>query len=64
MNGNKKFLKVISINLLIFIVLISLFELIFGYWLKDDNFGIFIRDQRNIEKRFDTLHKGEKYNYC
>ena len=63
MTRKKKFLKIIYINFLIFFILVLLFEIIFGYWLKDENFGIFIRDQRNIEKRFETLHKGQKYNY-
>ena len=43
--------------------MIALFELFFGYWLKDNNFGIYIRDLRNIEKQFDNTHNGEKYRY-
>ena len=64
MNVKQKVLKIISLNLLIFFILILLFELFFGYWLKHENFGIYIRDQRNVEQHFDILHKGTKYKYC
>ncbi len=63
MNVKQKVLKIISLNLLIFFILILLFELFFGYWLKHENFGIYIRDQRNVEQHFDILHKGTKYKY-
>ncbi len=63
MSGRQKFLKVISYNLIIFFILILFFELIFGYWFKDENFGIYIRDQRNVEKKFDIIHYGKNYKY-
>ena len=43
--------------------MIILFESIFGYWFKDNNFGIFIRDQRNIEKQYRNTHNGKIYSY-
>ena len=60
---NKKIYKIIYLNISIFLFLIVLFELFFGYWFKDNNFGIYIRDQRNIEKKYDNIHNGKKYRY-
>jgi len=62
-NNKTKTSKIIFFNIFIFISMIALFELFFGYWLKDNNFGIYIRDLRNIEKQFDNTHNGEKYRY-
>jgi hypothetical protein len=58
---NKKIYKIIYLNISIFLFLIVLFELFFGYWFKDNNFGIYIRDQRNIEKKYDNIHNGKKF---
>ena len=55
--------KLIFLNLFIFFIAILLFELIFGYWFKNENFGIYIRDQRNVEKKFDIIHNGKNYKY-
>ena len=59
----KKILKIIFLNISIFLILIMIFELLLGYWLKDNNFGIYIRDLRNIEKQYDNIHNGKKYRY-
>ena len=58
-----KILKIIFLNISIFLILIMIFELLLGYWLKDNNFGIYIRDLRNIEKQYDSIHNGKKYRY-
>ena len=50
-------------NIFLSLCLIILFESIFGYWFKDDNFGIHVRKLRNIEKKFDNTHNGKKYSY-
>lgn len=39
--------KIIFYNFIIFFILIFLIELIFGYWLKKENFGHLMRDNRN-----------------
>jgi len=62
-NNKMKILKIIFFNIFISLFVILLFELFFGYWLKDSNFGIYIRDIRNIEKQFDNTHNGKKYRY-
>ena len=43
--------------------MIALFEVIFGYWFKDNNFGIYIRKLRNIEKQYSIDHNSKKYRY-
>ena len=42
------FLRLISYNLLVFFVAIILLEIFFGYWFKDENFGIYMRKERKI----------------
>lgn len=63
MSKKLKFLKVVSLNLVIFFIFILVFELFFGYWFKSQNFGIFIRDQRNINHQFDIIHNEQNYKY-
>ena len=62
-NNKIKIFKIIFLNIFIFLSMFVLFELFFGYWFKGNNFGIYIRDLRNIEKQFDNTHNGEKYRY-
>ena len=62
-NNNIKISKIIFLNVFISLFFIVLFELFFGYWFKDNNFGIYVRELRNIEKQFDIVHNGKKYRY-
>ena len=63
MKNKIKILKLVFFNLSTIFILILFFEIIFGYWLKNENFGIHIRDQRNVEKKFDIIHNGKNYKY-
>ena len=63
MNDITKIFKIIFVNIFVFFTIIILLELSFGYWFKDNNFGVYIRDLRNIEKHFDSTHNGKKYSY-
>ena len=56
-------MRIVFFNIFISFCLIILFESIFGYWFKDNNFGIHVRKLRNIEKQFDNDHNGKKYRY-
>ena len=58
-----KILKIFLYNFLILLIFLTLFEIFFGYWFKEQNFGIYIRDQRNVEKYFEIAHNGKKYQY-
>ena len=62
-HNNMKILNIIFLNLVISFIVIVLFELFFGYWLKDNNFGIYIRELRNVEKQYDNTHNEKKYKY-
>lgn len=57
--------KIITINLAILIILISLIELYFGYWLDKDNFGYLMRKNRNqihdYEIKFDNKIYKHRY---
>ncbi len=58
-----KKINLIIINFLVFIVLIIFLELIFGNWIKKNNFGYFIRELRNIEIPMSVKYQGDEYNY-
>tara|TARA_B100000579_G_scaffold370297_1_gene332250 strand:- start:3080 stop:4111 length:1032 start_codon:yes stop_codon:yes gene_type:complete len=58
-----RILKIFLYNFLILLIFLTLFEVFFGYWFKEQNFGIYIRDQRNIKKHFEVSHNGKKYKY-
>ena len=59
-----KFIKIISINILIFLIIIFVFEIILGYWFKKNNFGIYMRSERNKAIKFSVNHhNNEKINF-
>ena len=58
-----KYIKLISINSFIFFLLIIIFELIFGNWFKENNFGYSARELRNIEIPMSVKYGGKNYNY-
>ena len=58
-----KYIKLISINSFIFFLLIIIFELIFGNWFKENNFGYSARGLRNIEIPMSVKYGGKNYNY-
>jgi lysophospholipase L1-like esterase len=55
----KKFILFV-INLSIFVIFIGVIELIFGYWLKNNNFGIYMRSERNKVVKFSVNHHNNK----
>ena len=55
--------KIISINLLLFFILIIIFESIFGYWFKENNLGYIVRSDRQKKVLYETIHNGEKYKF-
>ena len=58
-----RFLKILLINILIFITLIFLVEIFFGYWFDKDNLGPYMREHR-MKKNLYQLKTDEKnYNY-
>ena len=42
------FLKIFIYNIIFFFITIICIEIIFGYWFKEENFGIYMRKERKI----------------
>ena len=57
------FLKTIFYNFLVFFVAIILIEIFFGYWFKDENFGIYMRKERKINWQTTSNFNLEKYEF-
>ena len=56
-------LKYLIFNFLVFLSLVFIIELIFGDWLKSNNFGSSIRELRNINIPMSVKYEEKKYNY-
>ena len=55
--------KIFFINLCIFLLLIIFIEAIFGYWFKEDNFGIHMRKHRNQSENYEIKLNKQKYKF-
>ena len=58
-----RFLKIIVINFFIFFLLIIILEVIFGYWFKSENFGIYMRKERKVNWQTESSFNGKNYNF-
>ena len=62
----RKIIKILFINFIIFFSLIFIFEVFFGYWFKENNFGFIMRFERQkqnfIMKQF-TMKKNIGFFY-
>ena len=56
-------MKIITYNLIIFFTLILFGEIALGYWFTNDNFGIHMRDQRNINWKTVSNFNNKEYNF-
>ena len=59
----KKILKVITVNFFIFILLVFIFEIFFGYYFKDNNFGYIMRSERQKDQIYEVIHNDRTYIY-
>ena len=55
--------KTLVINIVIFFALILFIECIFGYWFKENNFGIYMRSERNRSDLFNVTQNDKKYTF-
>ena len=55
--------KTLAINITVFLILILIIEVIFGYWFKSNNFGIYMRSERNKKELVTSVHNDKKYNF-
>ena len=58
-----KLIKIIFFNLIIFFSFVLVFELIFGYWFDEDNFGPYMREHRMKNQRIEYVLNGNKEVY-
>ena len=58
-----KIIKILFINCIIFFSLIFLFEIFFGYWFKENNFGFIMRFERQKQNYYETFHDEKKYKF-
>ena len=58
-----RFFKVIVYNFFVFIFLIIILEVIFGYWFKDENFGIYMRKERKINWQTTSSFYGKDFKF-
>ena len=55
--------KIIKVNFLIFISFLIIFELLFGNWLNQNNFGIHKRGNINAKYKVETVINGKKKDF-
>jgi lysophospholipase L1-like esterase len=58
-----KYFKIIIINFLIFITLVLIVEIIFGYWFDKDNLGPYMREHRMKKALYTLKINNEEYKY-
>ena len=58
-----KSLKIISINFFIFIILVVIIELLFGYWFDKNNLGPYVREHRLRKTNYITTFENKQYNF-
>ena len=58
-----KIIKILFINCIIFFSLIFIFEIFFGYWFKENNFGFIMRFERQKQNYYETIHDEKKYKF-
>jgi len=58
-----KSLKIVLINISVFLISIFIIELIFGGWFKSDNLGAYFREHRMKKVSYSVKYKDEVYDY-
>ena len=58
-----RFFKVVISNFFIFLFLIIIIEVVFGYWFKKENFGIYMRKERKINWKTTSYFNGKEYKF-
>ena len=56
--------KIILINFAVLFSFIVVIEVIFGYWFKDNNFGIYLRSERNVKQIITYRHNKDKLKHA
>ena len=59
----QKQIKLIFYNLIFLIIFVVILESIFGYWLKENNFGIHMRNERNKNWKTTSIFNNQEYSF-
>ena len=59
----KKIFKPFFTNTIILLLFIIMLEIFFGYWFKENNFGIYMRSERNKKELVTATHIDKEYNF-
>ena len=57
------FLRLVTYNFLVFLLLIIFIEVTLGYWFKKENFGIYMRKERKINWQTTSYFNGKEYKF-
>lgn len=57
------FLRLVTYNFLVFLLLIIFIEATLGYWFKKENFGIYMRKERKINWQTTSYFNGKEYKF-
>ena len=58
-----KLTKIFFYNFIFFIIFILIFEIFFGYWFSENNFGIYMRKERRINWQTKAIFNGKEHNF-
>jgi len=59
----KKFLKILSINILVTLTTLSLIEIFFGYWFDENNLGPYVREHRMRKTTYVVNYEKKSYKF-
>ena len=60
---NKNFLKIITFNILVFLITILIIEIFFGGWFRKDNFGAYFREHRMKKVPYKINYDGKEHEF-
>ena len=55
--------KILFYNLIIFIFFLIIIESVFGYWFSENNFGIYMRKERNLNIKREMIFNNIKLEH-
>ena len=59
----KNFLKILSINILVFLTTLSLIEIFFGHWFDKNNLGPYVREHRLRKATYIVNYEGKSIEF-
>ena len=59
----KSLTKIVLTNFLVFLIIITIIEIFFGYWFSDYNLGPYMREHRLKKNRVDLTYNNTQYDF-